>query len=361
MSDSEHTATRQVGITGDTPIYTGYGLVPIEQLWQMAHEKKLPLTFVKSQVPRERELIVHIDDITREYFEGHIIQVKFSSGLTLRCTPDQLIRRNTVHAEWKAAGELRVGEQVKRLREVFAPTIPTDISEDLGYLIGFIYGDGHLDGNRIQINQSIKNKDLVDHIVSTSPYPFSLSIEKPHLRQLEKYTVTETKCRLFSSNATLAGKCSATLRPTINQILMVSDNTLASFLAVVVDSDGDLNRSRGRLIAVRLYPTNEWFDATVLLYALRRFGIAGRIRDVGNLKLIEVSGEDCTCLVEILRPYSLKINRKPIPEKKKTGMPTRKFDHVVAIRRVPFSGYVYNLRLSHKLRNYAASLVFLHN
>lgn len=350
----------EFGVVGETPIYTGYGLIPIEELWQNESCKRLPLTRVQSSVSKEREMITYANKVIRREYIGNIIEITLSSGLTLRCTPEQRIRLGTIKPRWKAAGELRAGDELKRVNHQFAPAITQEISDRLGYTLGFIYGDGHVDGNRIQINQSSKNMDLVDNLMSISPFPFIKYVGKPQERQLGKYAVIETKCALFTSNHALAETYTALMRPTINSILMLPDKTLAAFFAGILDSDGDLNFSKGRLIAIRIYPTNDMFDVTVLLHALKRFGITARIRDRLTLKLMEITGDDCTRLVEILRPYSIKIKRKEIPEKIKTGMPTRRTEKIVAIRRLQYSGYAYNLQLGCNFNNYAAAFVYIH-
>src|SRR5438093_213311 len=138
-------------LTGDSEIYLGGSLTPIETLW----ERGVPLAVSASGERELRSIYAQVPSfeqkgkkdvrgvarrISRKYLSGQVVELTFSSGLNLKVTPEHMVRRHTVNPRWIRADELREGDLVKTVGSFFGPNLRLAISDRQAYFLGSVYG-----------------------------------------------------------------------------------------------------------------------------------------------------------------------------------------------------------------------------
>ena len=361
-----------VCMTEDTEIYTGTALVPVGNLWDGI---KGDTYITKSGREAKKELIPvgiydgktradidgHAFAIMRKRYTGDVIKMTFSSGLTLKVTPDHLMRRTThVKNLWIKAQDVKPGQLLRSPIRVSKPACALNISEQESYVIGCIYGDGHVTTHSITISQSKTNSDVIRNIQKNSDV-FSLYDKGDRIRNLGKYSLVSRMYHLYTAEKVLLQKVRFLIKnPSIDNILLLPDKPLWAFLAGVFDTDGDFNHVHGKVVAARLYPSLSQHELTVMLYAMRKFGIYAKIRKTRKgFPLIQITGRDVSRFAEGIKAYSIKAQREVIEINHK-GALERGTEKVVSVERVQYDGYVYDLSVG-KYHNYEASLVYIHN
>ncbi|MEM3064101.1 MAG: LAGLIDADG family homing endonuclease [Candidatus Nitrosotenuis sp.] len=362
-----------VCMTEDTELYTGNALVPVGKLWASI---KGDIYITKSGREAKKELIpigIYDNDIRadidgnafaimRKRYTGDVIKLTFSSGLTLKLTPEHLLRRTThVKNKWVEAQDVKVGDLIRAPVRVFKPACTLDLSENEAYVIGCIYGDGYITTHSITISQSKVNSDVIENIQKHSD-AFALYDKGDRISTLGKYALVSRMYNLHTSDKALLRKTRfLTKSPSIDNILLLSDKSLWSFLAGVFDTDGDLNHVNGKIVAARLYPSTSEHELRVMLYALRRVGISAKIRKSSKgFPLIQITGSDISRFVEGIKSHSIKAQREGTIEIHHKDSMTKGTEKVVSVEKVPYDGYVYDLSVG-KYHNYEASLVYIHN
>jgi DNA replicative helicase MCM subunit Mcm2 (Cdc46/Mcm family) len=362
-----------VCMTEDTELYTGNALVPVGKLWDSI---KGDIYITKSGREAKKELIpigiydnnirADIDGnafaIMRKRHTGDVIKLTFSSGLTLKLTPEHLLRRTThVKNKWVEAQDVKAGDLIRAPVRVFKPACTLDLTENEAYVIGCVYGDGYTTAHSITISQSKVNSDVIENIQKHSDV-FALYDKGDRIRTLGKYALVSRMYHLHTSDKALLRKTRfLTKNPSVDNVLLLSDKSLWSFLAGVFDTDGDLNHVNGKIVAARLYPSTSEHELHVMLYALRRVGISAKIRKTRKgFPLIHITGRDISRFVEGIKSHSIKAQREGTIEIHHKGSITRGTEKVVSVEKIPYDGYVYDLSVG-SYHNYEASLVYIHN
>ncbi len=362
-----------VCMTEDTELYTGNALIPVGKLWDNI---KGDIYITKSGREAKKELIpigiydsnirADIDGnafaIMRKRHTGDVIKLTFSSGLTLKLTPEHLLRRTThVKNKWVKAQDVKSGDLIRAPVRVFKPACTLDLTEDEAYVIGCVYGDGYTTAHSITISQSKINSDVIENIQKHSDV-FALYDKGDKIRTLGKYVLVSRMYQLHTTDKVLLRKTRfLTKNPSIDNTLLLSDKSLWSFLAGVFDTDGDFNHVHGKIVAARLYPSTSEHELRVMLYALRRVGISAKIRKTRKgFPLIQITGRDISRFTEGIKNHSIKAHREGTFEIHHKGPITRGTEKVVSVGRVPYDGYVYDLSVG-SYHNYEASLVYIHN
>jgi len=363
-----------VCMTEETEIYTGHSLIPVGKLWE-ADNGDVYLTKTGREAKKvllpvgiyDNKIRADIDGrafaIMRKRFSGNVIKLTFASGLTLRVTPDHLLRRTTtVKNLWIKAKDIRLGHFLKAPVRVFKPAATLNIAEDESYVIGCIYGDGCTTTNNITISQSKVNSDIISNIQKKMPDVFSLYDKGDRVRTLGKYVLVSRMFHLYTSDKSLLKRTHFLLRnPSIDNILQLDDKPLWSFFAGIFDTDGDFNHVGGKVVAARMYPSTSTHELGLLLYALRRLGVYARIHHTRRgFPIIQVAGQDISRFVEGIRSHSAKVRREGDFEIHHKKSILRGIEKVVKIEQEPYDGYVYDLSVG-KYHNYEASLVYIHN
>ncbi len=369
-----------VCITENTEIYDGQRLIAAGSLWNelsgAVYQTKHGMEAKKAALPvtiydrRAKTDMLHRQAfaLLRRPYSGDIIKLTFASGLSLEVTPDHKLKRlANVKNLWVKASDVKAGDKLRAPVRVAGPVATLDVTEADAYVIGCVYGDGHIRNDSVVISQTRANTDIINNIMGKSAV-FSLYDKKDRTREIEghsgkSYVLVSRMYQMWTSNDTFVERVHFFLRhPSIDNILMLNDTALSAFIAGVFDTDGDFNRNGDKIIAMRMYPTKSLHELKVLLYALRRLGVRARIHDVhGRIPIIQVTGSDITLLTELIRPHSAKVNReKTLEIKQKRHMVARAEETVVSVERAPYNGYVYDLSVA-KWHNYEASLVYIHN
>ncbi len=361
-----------VCMTEDTELYTGNSLVPVGKLWD---DIKGDVHITRSGREAKKELIpigiydgnirADIDGnafaIMRKRYTGDVIRLTFSSGLTLKLTPEHLLRRTThVKNRWIKAQDIKIGEMVRAPVRVFKPACTLNITEDEAYVIGCVYGDGHTTDKSITISQSKVNSDVIENIQKHSEIFALYDSDRP--RTLGKYVLVSRMYQLYTSDKEFLRKTRfITKSPSIDKILLLSDRALWSFLAGVFDTDGDYNHIHGKIVAAGMYPSASEHELRVMLYALRRVGIVAKIRKTRRgSPVIQITGHDITRFTDGIKNYSVKARRENPFEIHHKSSVQRGTEKVVGVERIPYDGYVYDLSVG-SYHNYEASLVYIHN
>ncbi len=365
-----------VCVTEDTEIYTGNALTPIKQLWDTITS---PIYITRTGREAKRCIIpVGVYDsksrvdigyyafaIMRKRYTGDIIRLTFASGLTLEVTPEHLLMCATdVKNLWKPAKDIRPGDLLKSPVRVIKPVYTLNVEPYEAYVIGCVYGDGHITPYDITILQA--NADIVSIIQARMPGIFSLYDIGEKVRGLGKYMLLTRMYQLWTSDKRFVQQVHFLLKsPSIDNILLLSDDSLWAFIAGVFDTDGDFNIVKGKIYAARLYPTIDEHEARVMIYALRRLGVYARIhkskRGKDKVQVIQITGEDLLRFVEGIKKYSVKAgiasNSNSTDNHKSVK---RGVERVIKVERVPYDGYVYDLSVR-EYHNYEVSLVYVHN
>jgi len=364
-------------VTEDTEVYTGQQLVKIGKIWDDAtspifqtrrgrEAKRLLLPVNVYDRKLKADLAGTAYTIMRKRHVGEVIKLTFSSGLTLKVTPEHLLKRPTdVKNLWVRADQVEVGDELKAPVRVFGPAAHLDFTDEEAYGIGCTYGDGWLGPTGVTISQSKANADIVNTIVERMPAVFSVYDKEERVRQLGKYMLISRMMQLYTTDRDFVRKSLLLLRsPSIDNVLTLKEQALWAFFAGVFDTDGDVNHSNGSVISMRLYPTKNEHELGVLLYALRRLGIYARIYGKrSSIPVIQISGKDISRFAIGIGPYSVKLRREPkeitIRHKGQRSV-ERGRERVVAAERIPYDGFVYDLSIG-KYHNFEAGLVYVHN
>src|SRR3989454_6503075 len=221
-------------LTGDSEIYVGGSLTPIEKLWE--HAAPLAVSASGDRELRSMHALVPTFEqkgkkdirgvalrISRKYLSGKVVELTLSSGLKLKLTPEHLVRRRTVNPRWIRADQLREGDLVKTVGSLFGPNLRLTISDRQAYVLGCVYGDGYVTPRGVTISQSKANIDVVRHLESISPFHLSVYIKKERERQIGNYVLIERPVQLWSSDRNLLDLCYTLLKPSIDRMLMLDD------------------------------------------------------------------------------------------------------------------------------------------
>ena len=365
-----------VCITEDTELYNGQGLIGVKELWEKAPRKAVqtksggegkrllfPVTAYDTRL--KGDIFRYAYAIIRRKYRGEIIKITLGSGLTLKVTPDHLLKRTTnVKNLWIKAKDAKPGTLLKSPKQIFTPLVTLNMTPEESYVIGCIYGDGWIDNSAITISQSKKNDDIIGAIKQNMPSTFSTYYAGPRTRTLGKYQLVSDQFYLYSGSKELFIKSNLLLKnPSTDNLLMLSDKALWAFLAGVFDTDGDLNHFKDKIIAARIYPTKSEHELAVLLYALRRFGIYARIHGIQkSIPIIQITGEDIAKFVGGIKDYSMKIKREKHFEIKqgRAMVIKRGTERIAKVEHLPYDSYVYDLSEG-KHHNFESSLIYIHN
>ncbi|HVX01718.1 MAG TPA: LAGLIDADG family homing endonuclease [Nitrososphaera sp.] len=363
-----------VCMTENTEIYTGYALVPIGQLW----DKVKSQTYItKSGREAKQELIpVGIYDskiradiegsafaIMRKRYAGEIVRLTFASGLTLEVTPEHLLRRTTnVKNLWIKAGDIKAGDVLRAPVRIFKPAYTLDVTPEQAYVVGCAYGDGSFTAHSIAISQSNVNFDIIRNIQKNLPGVFVLYDKGDRVGTLGKYVLVSRMFHLrITDNSFLRRTRFLIKSPSIDNILLLNDSSLWSFIAGVFDTNGEFSHEHGKVYSARMQPTTSDHELRVMLYSLRRLGVYARVlRTKKGLPIIQITGQDLRRFTEGIMPFSAKAQHENTSDIVTPKNIERGTEKVVKTERVPYDGYVYDLSVG-KYHNYEASLVYIHN
>jgi replicative DNA helicase Mcm len=364
-------------ITEDTEVYTGQRLVKIGKVWEDAsgptfmtksgrEAKKIFMPVNIYDRNQRADLVGPAYAIMRKRHMGEVVKLTFASGLSLKVTPEHLLKRPTdVKNLWVRADAIRAGDELRSPVRVFGPAAYLAMTPEETYSVGCVYGDGWRAPSSVTISQSKTNEDIVSEIVRRMPGTFALYDKGERVRTLGKYQLVSRMFQLYTSDRDFLRKTQLLLRsPSIDNVLMLGERALWAFLAGIFDTDGDLNHANGKVVAARIHPTSDEHELSILLYALRRLGVYARIHGKrSSIPTIQMTGADITRFLRGIADFSVKLRREPeevvIYHKGKHSL-ERGREKVVSVERVPYDGYVYDFSVG-KYHNYESAMVYVHN
>ena len=209
------------------------------------------------------------------------------------------------------------------------------ISPHLAYLLGFIYGDGHVQSDRrhssVSIVQSRTHLRNIQHILSMTKAVSSRTwgMHGRVTRSTIRGRSVSSSCYTMHRGSNLVAHIYNWLTgDRLANLLSLDDDALRGFLAGAMDSDGciSLRASRkGRTtyssVDVEFKLSSDRQANLRFMMGLRRFDIYSRLRqDKGVLSVQVTSRDDVARLQDCISPYSVKC--KSIPKRKK-GIPAR--------------------------------------
>ncbi len=365
-------------VTEDMEFYTGQELLSAGELWKRCGGKTyltksgregkggyIPVTAYDSANRIDTPSLAF--SMLRKRHRGQIVKLTLASGLTLEVTPEHLLRRTTAYKnKWVQAESVRPGDELRAPVKLFRPAATLNISAAESYSIGCVYGDGWLSRNAITISQSKVDGDVIQAVQRNLPDTFAFYDKGERPREIGRYKLIERSVQLYTANRDFVRRTHLLLRsPSTDNTLMLDDSALWAFLAGVFDTDGDFNKSKGKITAARIYPTKSEHELAVLLYCLRRLGVYGRIHGMrDSIPVIQISGGDITRFIAGIKSFSVKVAREGpdslLLDHKGIRSLRRGAEKVVHIERESYDGYVYDLSVG-RYHNYESSLVYIHN
>jgi DNA replicative helicase MCM subunit Mcm2 (Cdc46/Mcm family)/intein/homing endonuclease len=362
-------------LTSDVEVYTGDRIATVSELWNVgAHHKELangqevrslfcPVTSYYGE--QRLDVKSYTNKIVRRKYDGSIVKIEFKSGLSIKLTPEHLVRSSRSSKRiWVPAKTLQPNDLVKAPKSLCKPLILVPVGEEIAYTLGCIYGDGYVNPEGITITQSRNNEHIITNMQTLSPYKFARYDAADKIKYIGEYVLVERASRLWTSNKELLEIYNSTIGNSLDTILRFDDSDLAAFLAGVFDSDGNLNSVKGKLTSVKLAPTVNEHHLSVLLYALRRLEIRGalrRSRRNPNVHIIQISGTSMVRFIDQVIPWSVKAkiakNCQTKSKKPHLGMDE---EQVKSVNVEHYVGYVYDLCVREH-HNFAAAGIYVHN
>ncbi|RLG74213.1 MAG: hypothetical protein DRO08_00220 [Thermoprotei archaeon] len=242
----------------------------------------------------------------------------------------QLLKLAEKYNEWR-------NKVIKYSRKSKSEKIPTTkITPELGYLIGFILGDGHviLDKRRglVRITQSSKHEPILNKVIK---YISKTVGKEPQVRR--RHVISNINGRRVESDVVTVTINSIVFSYIVNyfledglkRVFRLPNSVLRAFIAGLIDSDGSISikkaRKNGKIYKVAhvdiVLANIEQAKAIPLI--LRRFDIYSRIKRAKNVVTVQITcRKDVEKLTELIKPYSLKASLASLPPKIK-AIPSR--------------------------------------
>jgi replicative DNA helicase Mcm len=193
------------------------------------------------------------------------------------------------------------------------------VTPELGYILGFIFGDGYLvrkvGHGGISVNQSIKHEKYIKAFVRCWEKVFG---EKPHVREFK--TISNLNGRriesigknIYYGSNLLVILYDALVGKSLENILSLPDNILKAFIAGAFDSDGCISikkKKKYRVAHVEFLLSDEENVNLNFMLALRRFDIYSRlVKSKNKVSIIRITGrKDVINLKNAIKNYSEKI------------------------------------------------------
>ncbi|TMI29929.1 hypothetical protein E6H29_10165 [Candidatus Bathyarchaeota archaeon] len=195
------------------------------------------------------------------------------------------------------------------------------ITPDLAYILGFIYGDGYVRSNSkqsiVRITQSELHRRQIDRLQQAS----SATLNAPWHdgRKLGSGQHSFPVHDLRHDSNLLFALYDWTTRDALQNLLRLGQEALAGFLAGCMDSDGCISTKRYRkggreycTVEITFSLSDDLAENRMLLLVLRRFDVYARIRQQKGVKIVQTTGrQDVARLVRVLTPYSIKQREIP--------------------------------------------------
>jgi replicative DNA helicase Mcm len=207
----------------------------------------------------------------------------------------------------------------------------TEVTPELGYILGFILGDGYLSrGDRhsgMRVTQSIKHKKFIEKFINNWNKVFSKELHEYEDNREDKIhgrKVKSTSKILYCGSSLLALLYDKLIGKSLEKILSLPDEILKSFIAGVFDSDGCISIKRSkkknreyRVAHVEFLISKDPQINLNFMLGLRRLDTYSKLITTGkNVDIIRITGrKDVLSLKNSICNYSVKIKNVEIPER----------------------------------------------
>ena len=207
------------------------------------------------------------------------------------------------------------------------------ITPELGYLLGFICGDGYVKSTKrrtvITISQSVKHSKYINKVNECWNSVFEREMKKyrSHNESIIKNKLVESDSFMLSQSDTTLGQIYYYFTENnFEKLLTLPDEVLKAFFAGIIDSDGCLSdkhsikKERPYVVQhIDIEVSNDKIINQNLILAIRRFDCYAKYVDLKdqNIKAIQITGrDDVNTFVNSMKKYSVKAaNFKLLPLK----------------------------------------------
>jgi len=270
----------------------------------------------------------------KEQYFGKILKVVFNSGFGIKLLPSQKLIDGELLRK-KEVSEFKVGDFVlapldlklhsinlKELENALKNKIK--LIPELGYIFGFLFGDGHIDRNenRFYFTQSLKHKKYVEKLKKCWKKVTGTNLHEyigKRIRKIEGRVITSPYIRLFRRNKKLIKLYDELIGSSLEKLIFLPENVLKEFIAGIFDSDGCISIKKSGSLEAKFMISNDIETNLNFMLALRRFGIYSKLfHSKDKVKRILIQNrKDIKILQNIISKYSEKIKGIKIPKRLK--------------------------------------------
>ncbi len=297
----------------------------------------------KNNLEKINNLIgLNVHGLKRKHYSGKILKFTLCSGLNIRLIPFQkIIDGNTLKV--KQARNFILGDfilsplnldvkkpDLNKLRNSLKEKTKfnrLELNLDLGYLFGFIFGDGYIDRkeNRIYVTQSLKHEKYLSKFMNCWYEIVGNKLHenrKNHIRKIEGRIIDSPYITLFRRNKRLIKLYDELTGKSLENIIFLPKNVLRGFIAGIFDSDGCISirgSNNYKVIEAKFMISNEIETNLNFMLALRRLGIYSKLANSkDSIQRILIQGRnDIKILKNVISGISEKIKSIEIPNRKK--------------------------------------------
>ncbi|MFX0169181.1 MAG: DNA replication protein, partial [Candidatus Hodarchaeota archaeon] len=202
----------------------------------------------------------------------------------------------------------------------------SEITPELAYFLGFVYGDGWDRINKrrssLSVHQSWVNQEQIHRLIECYS-TFSRRSLRNYPRTCEsEIRGSEVLCQstIFTANSNLLAQIyNYLLANDLSNLLQLPNDSLAAFIGGIIDSDGCISIKCDRRSDSDYYTahidiqcSNNWIENQSLLLSLRRFDCYGRLKPGRGVIHVQITARvDVEALLHAIKPYSVKIKLLP--------------------------------------------------
>lgn len=203
------------------------------------------------------------------------------------------------------------------------------VTPELAYLIGFVYGDGNYTirrrRSRFCVYQSAKKEDIIrnlDNALHSISYCDFNRYYRTTRSEIRGKQVTSKSVTLYRGSSVLTYLIDYFLADNLANILMLPQECMKAFVSGALDADGCVSVKSGtksnkeyRTAHIEFLLSNNREKDLTFILALRRLDVYARLKERENVNVIRVTGrKDVQLLCASTKEYSIKARNASIPD-----------------------------------------------